>query len=114
MPNNTADFRSEVTDWIKARMGEAAGASAASRFFDAYDMLKSGIAHFWFTKKDGSVRSAYGTLDMGIVQRHGGTPKDKSGPKAFNGTVAYYDLEKDAWRCFYVDSVKEVDFEYGS
>ena len=72
------------------------------------------MTHFWFRKGDGSLRSAYGTLNMTIVERHHGVPEGEARrDKAFTGAVSYFDLEKDAWRSFKADSIQEVDFNYG-
>ena len=38
---------------------------------------------------------------------------DERHERAFSGTMSYYDLEKDAWRCFKADSIQEIDFGYG-
>ena len=113
----TADmFKSRIASWIHSRTNDYDLArSQVLRFNDVYDMLREGITHFWFRKGDGSLRSAYGTLDMAIVERHGGVPQGKeSEDRPINGTVSYFDLEKDAWRCFKADAVQEVDFSYGS
>ena len=91
-------FKSEVASWIHTQTNDYDIArNQVLRFNDVYDMLREGITHFWFRKGDGSLRSAYGTLDMTIVERHGGV-----------------DLEKDAWRCFKANAVQEVDFSYGA
>lgn len=105
----------EVSGWIRNRTPDASLAEKQiSHFCTLYELLKEGIAHFWFRKTDGSLRSAYGTLDMSIIKRHGGVPQgDERNDRAFSGTVSYYDLEKDAWRCFKADSVQEIDFGYG-
>ena len=61
-------------------------------------------------------RSAYGTLVMDIIARHGGIPESDEGSRKNprdTGVVSYYDLEKDAWRCFKADSIQEIDQDYG-
>ncbi len=105
----------DVSGWIRGRtLDPSLAETQISRFSALYELLKEGITHFWFRKTDGSLRSAYGTLDMTIVERHGGTPQgDERHERAFSGTVSYYDLEKDAWRCFKADSIQEIDFGYG-
>ncbi|MBP3257621.1 MAG: DUF2693 domain-containing protein [Bacteroidales bacterium] len=112
---SNGEFLSTVAAWIRSRTldGSLAG-SQISRFSDLYGLLKEGIVHFWFRKSDGSLRSAYGTLDMAIIERHGGVPEgEERKGRPFSGAVSYYDLEKDAWRSFKADSVQEVDFGYG-
>jgi hypothetical protein len=109
------EFTREVAGWIRSRTADRNLAmSQVCRFEDLYGLLKEGIAHFWFRKTDGSLRSAYGTLERSIIERHGGLPEgEERTARPFNGAVSYYDLEKDAWRSFRADSVQEVDFTYG-
>lgn len=112
---STEEFKNEISSWIRSRTtdGELA-MSQIFRFNDLYDLLREGVTHFWFRKSDGSLRSAYGTLNMAIIERHNGVPEgDERSSRAFSGAVSYFDLEKDAWRSFKADSVQEVDFEYG-
>lgn len=56
--------------------------------------LKAGPVRFAFRKKDGSLRLAYGTLDLSKIpqenQPKGGEVSDKIFP--------FFDLEKFAWR----------------
>ena len=113
---NVDEFKSEVSNWIRSRTTDADLAmSQIFRFNDLFDLLHEGVTHFWFRKSDGSLRSAYGTLDMEIIERHGGVPEeDERKERPFSGVVSYYDLEKDAWRSFKADSVQEVDFSYGA
>ena len=62
---------------------------------DLKNRLKSGPVNFAFRKKDGSLRLAYGTLDMTKI------PDDqhpKSGNEASPKILPFYDLEKFAWR----------------
>lgn len=62
---------------------------------DLKNKLKSGPVKFAFRKKDGSLRLAYGTLDMKDI------PSDqqpKSGNEASPKILPFYDLEKFAWR----------------
>ena len=112
---NTDEFKSRIAGWIRSRTTDGDLAmDRIARFNDLYDLLREGVTHFWFRKTDGSLRSAYGTLDMGIIERHGGVPEGEArSERAFSGAVSYYDLEKDAWRSFKADSVQEIDFEYG-
>lgn len=110
-----AEFKKTVSDWIRLQYASSDESLRRTfRFNDVYGLLEDGVAHFWFRKADGSLRSAYGTLNRAIIERHGGIPEgEEKKEKAFSGAVPYYDLEKDAWRCFKADSIQEVDFEYG-
>jgi len=113
---NVDDFKSEVSNWIRSRTTDRNLAmNQIFRFNDLFDLLHEGVTHFWFRKSDGSLRSAYGTLDMEIIERHGGVPEgDERKERPFSGAVSYYDLEMDAWRSFKADSVQEVGFSYGT
>ena len=110
-----AQFKKTVSDWIRSQYASSDESLRRTfRFNDVYDLLTEGITHFWFRKRDGSLRSAYGTLVMDIIARHGGIPEgEKREERSFNGNVSYSDLEKDEWRCFKADSIQEIDFDYG-
>jgi hypothetical protein len=60
-------------------------------------MLTKGTVKFQYKKNDGSVRTAVGTLksDMITNKPSGGQNKVKGA-----GYTSYFDVEKDAWRCF--------------
>ena len=58
----------------------------------AIKAMKAGVAHFRFTKADGSIREAFGTLLN--VPATSGTRQTPS------HLVTYWDNEKNAWRCF--------------
>jgi hypothetical protein len=54
------------------------------------------IVKFYFQKVDGSIREAYGTLNMNVVPATIGSDNRKK-----NDTVqTYYDTERQEWRCF--------------
>ena len=61
------------------------------------EMLINGTVKFQYTKKDGSVRTAVGTLKSSLITHKpaGGENKVKGA-----GYTTYFDLEKDAFRCF--------------
>ena len=109
------DFKTKVSFWIRSRTADGNLAMRQIlRFNDVYDLLREGVTHFWFRKSDGSLRSAYGTLNMTHIERHNGVPEgEERSSRPFSGAVSYFDLEKDAWRSFKSDSVQEVDFSYG-
>jgi hypothetical protein len=64
---------------------------------ELHEMLCKGKVKFQFTKKDGSVRTAVGTLKSSMITNKpsGGQNKVKDA-----GYTSYFDVEKDAWRCF--------------
>ena len=59
--------------------------------------MSTGIAHFAFLKKDGSVREAFGTIQSNIA-----TAKTNGfgvSRECYN-TTAFFDIEKGEWRSF--------------
>ena len=68
-----AEFKKTVSDWIRSQYASSDESLRRTfRFNDVYGLLEDGVAHFWFRKADGSLRSAYGTLNRAIIERHGG------------------------------------------
>lgn len=70
------------------------------------DMIHKGIVEFEFIKKDGTVRSAKGTLEPSLLP-----PSKPAGdsevavPRKKNESVfVYYDLDKNAFRSFVKES----------
>lgn len=63
-------------------------------------MLKTGKVKFQYTKNDGSVRTAVGTMKSDLITKKpaGGVCHPKSA-----GYSLYFDVEKDGWRV-YADS----------
>ncbi len=104
------DFVESVSEWIRLR-GDGEGVGEVFR--DLYNGLLEGIVHFSFIKNDGSVRSAYGTLNSEVIRKHIGERTGRENSRSrHNGLVHYYDLEKDDWRCFFADRIKDIDFDY--
>ena len=64
---------------------------------ELHEMLCKGTVKFQFTKKDGTVRTAVGTLKSDLITRKpaGGENKVEGA-----GYTTYFDIEKDAFRCF--------------
>ena len=61
---------------------------------DLKNKLRSGSVKFYFRKTGGDLRIALGTLDLDRIP-NANHPK---GGKISEAQVAYYDLEKGAWR----------------
>ncbi len=71
--------------------------------------LKMGPVKVTFTKKDGSVREMNCTLQEGVVVPHE-NKTDRT--KVENDEVlAVWDIDKNAWRSFRLDTVKSVQFD---
>lgn len=59
--------------------------------------LAKGIVKFHFQKVDGTIREAFGTLDLGKVPEE---LQPKGVQKEIPTTQTYFDTEKGSWRCF--------------
>jgi len=62
-------------------------------------MLTKGIVNFRYTKSDGSLRQARGTLRMDVIPEDK-RPKGTATHKPNYKNMAYYDLDREAWRSF--------------
>lgn len=70
------------------------------------NMLQSGIVNVKFTKADGSERLMKCTLAEGIVVPH---EKKTDREKTVNDNImSVWDVEKNGWRSFRLDSVLEI------
>ena len=58
--------------------------------------MKSRIVKFYFVKVSGETREAYGSLADGVIP----SIERDSSRKQNETCQAYYDCEKEAWRCF--------------
>lgn len=76
--------------------------------------MKDDVTHFTFKKKDGTVRQAYGTRASEVIVRHEGAmlPPDEKKQRQSFGTFPYYDIERQAWRCFKLDGLMDIDRGY--
>ena len=73
--------------WELVRLGEA--------------LRKPGVVHITYRKKDGSIRKALATLNVGTGLFVDSAFRRPDSPKVFT----YYDLERCDFRCFCVDSL---------
>jgi len=67
--------------------------------------LHEGIVEFKYTKKDGSERTARGTLNLEVMGEDNapvGSERSYS-----ENAVRYYDLNSEGWRSFIVDNLVE-------
>ena len=65
--------------------------------------MATAIVKFYYTKVDGSMREAYGTLNPAIMPETKGTER-KPNPT----TQVYYDTEKGEYRCFKVANLARI------
>lgn len=64
---------------------------------DLRQMMVEGVVTFQYEKKDGSIRTAKGTLKPELI-----TTPSKNGKNTVKdaGYTVYFDIEKDSFRCF--------------
>ena len=74
-------------------MSEALKAAWAN--FKLKAQMKTKIVKFYFTKVDGSIREAYGTLNDRMIPATSGSDRKKS-----DTVQVYFDTEKQEYRCF--------------
>ena len=77
--------------------------------------MKDEVTHFSFRKKDGTIRQAYGTRVSEIIVRYEGAilpPQNQRRQQASGGTFPYFDIERQAWRCFKVETLMDIDRGY--
>ena len=77
--------------------------------------MKDEVTHFTFKKKDGTVRQAYGTRVSEVIVRYEGAllpPQNQRQQQRTGGTFSYFDIERQAWRCFKVETLMDIDRGY--
>lgn len=77
--------------------------------------MKDEVTHFIFKKKDGTVRQAYGTRVSEVIVRYEGAllpPQNQRQQQRTGGTFPYFDIERQAWRCFKVETLMDIDRGY--
>ena len=76
------------------------------------DMLRSGIVKFAYIKGKTMevpvIRPARGTLHPELIPEDK-KPVGKYPTRAYWGTMAYYDLDRQAWRSFRLDALYNID-----
>lgn len=73
---------------------------------DFYNKLRIGVVHFLYRKVNGETREAWGTLKADILENYV-VPASKSNSHKI-GYITYYDLEKNAWRCFRINQFIKI------
>lgn len=70
--------------------------------------LSEGTVRFTYRKNNGEERQAYGTTKDGVITENGGSLPTGTGSEKKN-VKAYYDLDKQGWRSFVIDSLISID-----
>ena len=60
--------------------------------------LRNRAVRFSYRKQDGTLREAFGTLKPCLLEEYQAERKSRS--RSTNDCVYYFDLERNAWRCF--------------
>lgn len=77
--------------------------------------MQEEVVHFVFGKIDGSERHAYGTRAADVIAGHDAGDISKGSQAARHvafGTFAYFDIERQDWRCFRVDRLFDIMNDY--
>lgn len=66
---------------------------------DIVNKLKERVRSFQYTKENGEIRNATGTLNENVL------PESKGASNSIpnDAIVHYFDMDLEAWRCFRVD-----------
>lgn len=91
---------------IGKRIGDNSVASVKAMMLENLKLkLQSGVAHFVYMKKDGSLREAWGTTNPALARAK--TNGNGLNRELFK-TLAYFDIEKSAWRSFRWETLIQV------
>lgn len=75
------------------------------------DRCRCGVAKFSFRKQNGDVRIAYGTRNAEVIamfQQDGGGNEEERRNNGDGGHFHYFDIQRQAWRCFCTEDVLSV------
>lgn len=101
-------------DFIMKKLAGTAATTTVKELEHLDQLLSEGIAKFSFRKQDGTIRTAFGTVNGELLGRHAGpAPEPKGVPSAFDPSrMNFFDMEKKEWRCFLVLNYIAVDNDY--
>ena len=84
--------------------------STEMRYHWLSDALKTSNVFITFEKKDGSERKMLATLKSGVIPAY--EKKTDREKKVNESVLSVFDLEKEEWRSFRLDSIREINFNY--
>lgn len=73
------------------------------------DILRTDTMEIIFTKKDGSLRTMFCTLNEAYLPETNSTHE----PKPYTGLITVWDLENEGWRSFNYEAIQEVEWDEG-
>lgn len=111
--NTTANIIVSNSPFTVARMAVIANRTSSELMAGAKAMMieslkrqmRSGVAHFVFMKKDGSLREAWGTTNRSLAEKH---INGNGVSREFFSTTAYFDVEKGEWRSFRWENIVSI------
>ena len=91
---------------ISQRTGSDLVAGAKAMMIeDLKHKLRTGVAHFLYIKKDGTIREAWGTTNSTLAHKY---TNGNGVSREYYKTTAYFDIEKGEWRSFRWESIVKV------
>ena len=63
----------------------------------------------WFRKKDGTIRSLIGTVDIGYLKETGNLPRTYGQRFVPDHQICLFDTEKGEWRSFRAENMIQVE-----
>ena len=117
MPNDLAKLKrimrraNRMTNQHPANGNKAYAMRAAWEIEKIREYLRTGLVSFSYAKVNGDARTALGTTNP-LLMPTDKMPLSVDEPdlsKERLGIIAYYDLDKDGWRSFYIYSLNHID-----
>ena len=65
--------------------------------------MQKEVVEFYFTKKDGTIRRAFGTTMSSLAKKH-----TVGGQHSSIKVITFFDVEKSAWRACQIQSILKV------
>lgn len=97
-----------IKSWQLVKVYGFTMAEAMKQMWAIYRLKKAmskGIVKFLYTKLDGTVRTAWGTLKADLIPQTKGNNNRKKNDSVF----VYYDNEKAAFRCFKIANFLRIE-----
>lgn len=69
------------------------------------EKMRNGVAHFFFLKKNGELREAWGTTCKSLADKH---INGRGCSREYFSTTAFFDIEKGEWRSFRWETLVKV------
>lgn len=108
-----SEFKKQMRDlfktaWSLIKNQRCSKSEALRKAWELLKLRKSmrkGVVSFVFKKVDGSIRKALGTLNLGSSNYESNNESKKN-----NAIFTYFDLQKEAFRCFKIENFIGVEY----